>query len=135
MQTQQKKMPSYLVEKKTESIKKDGNKDGATWCFRDEPAYKDVIKYGKISIGDNCFIGANVTILPGVTIGPNSIVGAGSVVTKNVEPDSVYAGVPARRICSLREYADKCLENTPAYNKEAYCRDKKKEVLRILNSE
>ena len=73
-------MPSYLVEKKTESIKKDGNKDGATWCFRNEPAYKDVIKYGKISIGDNCFIGANVTILPGVTIGPNSIVGASGFV-------------------------------------------------------
>lgn len=107
--------------------------DGATWCFRDEERYRDVIRYGKICIKDNCFVGANATILPGVTIGPNSIVGAGSLVNKDVEPDSVYAGVPARRICSMEEYAEKCLRETPDYDKEAYRANKRAEVLRVLD--
>ena len=107
--------------------------DGATWVFRNEEKYKDVIRYGKIVIKDNCFIGAHSTILPGVTIGHNSIIGACSLVRKDVEPNSVYAGVPARRICSLEEYAEKCLRETPNYNKDAYFADKKAEVLRILS--
>jgi len=41
-------------------------------------------------------IGANVTILPKVEIGQNSLIGAGSVVTKNVPPNSVAFGVPAK---------------------------------------
>lgn len=41
-------------------------------------------------------IGSSSTILCGVTIGENAIVGAGSVVTKDVPPDSIVAGVPAR---------------------------------------
>jgi acetyltransferase-like isoleucine patch superfamily enzyme len=48
-----------------------------------------------------CRIGANSTILPGVVIGANSLIGAGSVVTKNVEPNSVYAGVPAKYLKSI----------------------------------
>lgn len=107
--------------------------DGATWCFREDERYKDVIRYGKIEIRDNCFIGANVTILSGVTIGPNTIIGASSVVTKDIEPDSVYAGNPARRICSLHDYAEKCLRETPDYDKDMYQEDKRQEVLRILN--
>lgn len=106
--------------------------DGATWCFRDLEKYKNVIRYGEIVIGDNCFIGANVTILPGVHIGSNSIVGAGSVVTKSLEGDSVYAGVPARKICSLSDYAEKCLKETPGYDKNAYSMNKREEVLRVL---
>lgn len=79
--------------------------DGSIWVFRNQPKYKDVLKYGAISIGDNCFIGYNATILPGVTIGANSIVGTGSVVTKDVPPNSVVAGVPAKVICTTEEYA------------------------------
>lgn len=41
-------------------------------------------------------IGVNAVILPGITIGKGSIIGAGAVVTKNVEPFSIVAGVPAR---------------------------------------
>lgn len=107
--------------------------DGATWCFRDQNRYKDVIRYGKIIIEDNCFIGANSTLLPGVRIGKNTIVGTGSVVTKDLEPNSVYAGVPAKRICSIEEYAEKCLRETPVYNKSKYKENKKKEVLRVLD--
>lgn len=49
-------------------------------------------------IEENAKIGANVTILPGITIGRNSIVGAGSVVTKDVPPNCVVVGNPAKVI-------------------------------------
>ncbi len=58
---------------------------------------------GNIYIEDEVWIGANVTILPGITIGKCAVIGAGSVVTKNVEPYGVYAGVPARKIRDIRE--------------------------------
>lgn len=53
-------------------------------------------KIAKVEIKDNCFIGRNSIILPGVTIGPNVIIAAGSVVNKNIAPNSLVAGVPAR---------------------------------------
>ncbi|MGE3908126.1 MAG: acyltransferase [Chloroflexota bacterium] len=80
------------------------NHDGGTWVFRDEPEYKGLQRFGRIDILDNVFIGANTTILPGVTIGPNVVVGAGSVVTRDLPRDAVYAGTPARFICTLDEY-------------------------------
>lgn len=51
-----------------------------------------------IVVGDGVWIGASSLILPGVTIGANSIVGAGSVVTSDVPPGKIAAGVPARVI-------------------------------------
>lgn len=51
-----------------------------------------------VKIGKNVWIGSDSTILPNVTIGDNAIVGAGSVVTKNVEPNTVVAGNPAKVI-------------------------------------
>lgn len=49
-------------------------------------------------------IGANATVMCGVTIGENSIVGAGSVVTKDVPPNTVVAGVPAKVIRKVLEH-------------------------------
>ena len=49
----------------------------------------------------NCWIGAGATILPGVTVGENAIVGAGAVVTKDVEPNTVVGGIPAKLIKRL----------------------------------
>lgn len=49
-----------------------------------------------VRIGDGCWLGAGVTILPGVTIGAASVIAAGSVVTRDVRPDALYAGIPAR---------------------------------------
>lgn len=51
-----------------------------------------------IFIEDDVWIGAGAIILPGIRIGRHSVVAAGSVVTKSVEPYSVYAGNPARKI-------------------------------------
>lgn len=53
---------------------------------------------GKIDIRDNVFIGYQAVILPNVTIGPDAIVAAGAVVTKDVAPGDIVAGVPARPI-------------------------------------
>jgi len=50
----------------------------------------------KTIIGACCFIGCGAIILPGVTIGDHVIVGAGSVVTKDVPPNSIVGGNPAK---------------------------------------
>jgi maltose O-acetyltransferase len=55
-------------------------------------------KYGEpIRIGNGCWLGARVTVMPGVTIGEGCVVASGSVVTKDCEPNGLYAGVPATR--------------------------------------
>jgi acetyltransferase-like isoleucine patch superfamily enzyme len=51
---------------------------------------------GPVQIREGSFVGASVTILAGRTIGPRSFVAAGSVVTEDVPPNTVVAGVPAR---------------------------------------
>ena len=53
-----------------------------------------------IVIGNDIWIGARVTILPGVHVGDGSVIGAGAVVTKDVEPYSIVAGNPAKKIGS-----------------------------------
>jgi len=52
----------------------------------------------KVVIGDDVWIGYGTIVLSGVTIGNGSIIAAGSVVTKDIEPYSIYAGTPARKI-------------------------------------
>ena len=52
----------------------------------------------KVTIEDYVFIGPRAVILPGITIGRGAIIGAGAVVTKDVEPFSIVAGVPAKKI-------------------------------------
>jgi galactoside O-acetyltransferase len=54
--------------------------------------------YGEITIGHGAWLGAHVVVLPGVTIGEGAIVGAGAVVTRDVAPFSIVAGVPASAI-------------------------------------
>ncbi|PVY26710.1 acyltransferase [Williamsia muralis] len=57
-----------------------------------------------IVIGDGCWIGSRVMVLPGVTIGAGCVVASGSVVTRDCAPNSLYAGVPARLIRSIKSH-------------------------------
>ena len=55
-----------------------------------------------VSISDDVWIGSNAVILPGVHIGCHSVIAAGAVVTKDVAPYTLVAGVPAREIKKLK---------------------------------
>ena len=67
----------------------------------------DLVKVGRVRIHDHVFIGANTTVMCNVSIGPNAIVGAGSVVSRDVPPDSVAAGNPAKLVCSMDQFTAK----------------------------
>lgn len=54
-----------------------------------------------ITVGDNCWFGANVSVMPGVTIGSGCVIAAGSVITKDIPNNSMVAGVPARIIKTI----------------------------------
>ena len=70
--------------------------------------------------------------MPGVSIGPNAVVAAQSVVTKNVPPNTVVGGVPARVLMTVEEYAEQALAQTPVYDRAAYNADKVGELLRVF---
>ncbi len=54
-----------------------------------------------VNIGNRVWIGANVTILPGVSIGDGAIIAAGAVVNKNVHPNTIIGGIPAKIISKV----------------------------------
>lgn len=54
-----------------------------------------------ITIGRRVWLGSNVTVLPGVTIGDGAVVGAGSLVTKDVPPNTVVVGSPAKPVRTI----------------------------------
>ncbi|MDE6273002.1 MAG: galactoside O-acetyltransferase [Muribaculaceae bacterium] len=62
---------------------------------------RQIITCKPVKIGKNAWIGAGATILPGVTVGDNAVVGAASVVTKDVAPNTIVAGNPAKLIKTI----------------------------------
>ena len=68
-------------------------------------------KIGCIEVMDNVYIGYNATIMPNVKIYNNVIVGAGTLISKDLAPNGVYVGVPAKRICSFDDYINRHSEN------------------------
>ena len=88
--------------------------DGGCWIFREE--IPDLNKFGKIEIEDNCFIGLDSIIMPNVKIGRNSIIGAGAVVTKDVPPESIAIGIPARVIGSTKAFKEKAVKDWEMFN-------------------
>lgn len=67
-------------------------------------------KLGRVTIGDYVYIGHNSTVLCNVRIGDNVIIGAGSLVNKDLPSNGVYAGVPAKYICSIYDFKKKNIE-------------------------
>lgn len=65
------------------------------------PEVLDDIRSKPVVIEDYAFIGAHSTILKGVTIGAYSVIGAGSVVTRDVPPNQIWAGNPAKFVKEL----------------------------------
>ena len=81
---------TFINDKHPRSINVDGNmQTEADW------------KVEETFIKKGASIGSSATILCGVTVGENSIVGAGAVVTKDVPPNTIVAGVPAKVIKEL----------------------------------
>ncbi len=65
---------------------------------RERPISNQIQPGRGLVIGEDCWLGAGVTVIDGVKIGKGSVIAAGAVVIRDVEPFSVMAGVPARRI-------------------------------------
>lgn len=65
------------------------------------PGERHITTSKPIRICNNVWVGAAATVMPGVTIGENSIVSAGAVVTKDVPPNTIVAGVPAAVIKTI----------------------------------
>ncbi len=61
-----------------------------------EPERRKTTRPAPIVLGKNVWVGSNATILQGVTIGDNAVIAAGAVVTKDVAPNTVVGGVPAK---------------------------------------
>lgn len=86
---------------------------GVVFLTHDNSVIKFTIRMGtdlvgRVTIGNNCFIGCNTIFLPGVTVGNNIIIGAGSVVSKScLEDGAIYAGNPAKKIGLVEDFASK----------------------------
>ena len=84
-------------------------------------AYLNYTKIGRVTIGDNVFIGAESVVLPGVTIGSNVIIGANSTVTHDIPDNCVAVGSPARVMCTLDAYLEKertRMKSAPCYGED-----------------
>lgn len=77
------------------------------------PMYSQPRLYGKVTVGDDVYIGSGAVITPGVTIGRGAVVGAGAVVTKDIPEYSIAVGVPAR-VKGIRSKAQATLKVAPA---------------------
>lgn len=101
----------YLVELGDNVLVTSGVKfcthDGGMWCIRNLGWNKKADLFGKCKIGNNVHIGWNAIIMQKVTVGNNVVIGVGSVVTHDIPDNYVAAGVPARLICTTKEYYSK----------------------------
>jgi maltose O-acetyltransferase len=77
----------------------------------DDPDFR--VETSPVVIDDHVYIGARATILPGVTLGRGSVVAACSVVTRDVPPLSIVAGIPAREVGTRAEAASHYILDSP----------------------
>lgn len=95
-------------------------------------------KIGRVTIGNNVFIGAESVILPNTMIGNNVVVGANSTVIGNIPDNVVVAGSPAKILYTLDEYLNKEKERikiSPCYGEEYTLRKDVSMELRIKQKE
>lgn len=128
----------YLIEIGNDFYSSDNIKfithDGSIHVLRNlDENFRDADYIKPIKIGNNVFLGINVVVLPGTVIGSNVIVGAGSIVKGRLLDNSVYAGVPAKRLFSIDEYKNK-ISYDLIYTKKLSTLEKKKFLLRLTNN-
>ena len=103
--------------------------DGGMWVLRHNGMLENADYFGRIKIEDNVHIGWDSIIMPGVTIGKNTVIGVGSIVTKDIPPNSVAVGSPARVIKSIDEYYEKYKDRVD-FVKNLSCAEKEQYLLR-----
>ncbi len=107
--------------------------DGGSWVFRRNGRYKDVVRFGRIHVGNNVFLGSHSIIMPDVVIGDNVVIGAGAVVTGNIPSNSVAVGLPAKVVMTIDEYAEKMKKRMPQeWNMEELKKNKREYLERML---
>ena len=74
-----------------------------TLNHNEDPQKRANLLPSPVKIGNGAWLGSNVTVLPGITIGDGAIVAAGAVVTKDVEPNTIVAGIPAKLVRKVNE--------------------------------
>ncbi|MBU4539345.1 MAG: acyltransferase [Weeksellaceae bacterium] len=94
------------------------NHDGGQNALHFFEKYKDIRTFGRIKIGKRCLIGADTIIMPGIEMQDNCLLGAGSILTSSMPAGTVFAGVPAKFICTLEEYGEKLLAHNVMYPRE-----------------
>jgi acetyltransferase-like isoleucine patch superfamily enzyme len=75
----------------------------ATLNHHIDPRKRSNMHPAPIIIGNDVWIGANATVVPGVTIGDSAVIAAGAVVTKDVHPNVIVGGVPAKIIKKIED--------------------------------
>ena len=98
-------------------------------------------KIGRVTIGNNVFIGANSTILPNTTIGDYCVIGANSVITHDIPSHTVAVGNPCKVLKSYEDYIEenrKRLETFPCFDDDyiigKVTENKKQEMVNKLES-
>lgn len=65
------------------------------------PNLRPIVSKGPVTVSDNVWIGDGVCVLPNVTIGTGAIIGANAVVIRDIPPQTIWAGVPAKQVWPL----------------------------------
>jgi acetyltransferase-like isoleucine patch superfamily enzyme len=88
----------------------------AIWTLQHDPQAADFgTKGGPVVVEDRAWLSFRCTVLPGVTIGEGAVVAAGSIVTKDVAPFAIVAGIPAERIGERERHLTYELGRAPTY--------------------
>lgn len=97
-------------------------------------------RIGRVTIGNNVFIGASTVVLPNVHIGDNVIIGAGSIVSKDLPSDGVYLGQPCYKVADYDEWVQKQkkkMDDSPVFDSSyiigTITAEKKQEMINLLS--